>query len=458
MSPRVLIVDDEPGLRQSLGLLLSGAGYEVVSERNGREGLDRALAEPFDLLLCDVRMPELDGIGFLRAYQERGGTGLVVMMSAYGREDAAIAAMQEGAYDYLPKPFRPDEVILTLKKAEERERLRYDVARLKARLDGMEGGAVPAGGMVAESPALRGVLDVIARVAAHKTTVLITGESGTGKEVVARAIHRASPRAGGPFIGINCAAIPESLLESELFGHVRGAFTGAVADKPGYFEQAERGTLLLDEIGEMPLPLQAKLLRVLQEGEIRRVGDERTRKVDVRVLAATARNLEADAESGSFREDLLYRLNVVAIHLPPLRERPEDIPALAHHFARLAGKRLGRRPGLSAAAVGWLAAQGWPGNARELEHTIERAGVLSDHEILEPEDFRTAKSRGASPAALAATAAGTSPTLRETLDVAERTAIAEALAAAGGNRREAATRLGVSLRTLFYKIARHGLE
>ncbi|HZH40465.1 MAG TPA: sigma 54-interacting transcriptional regulator, partial [Gemmatimonadales bacterium] len=232
---RVLIVDDEPGLRQSLGLLLSGEGYEVTTARNGREGLDRALAEPFDLLLCDVRMPELDGIGFLRAYQEKGGTGLVVMMSAYGREDAAIAAMQEGAYDYLPKPFRPDEVILTLKKAEERERLRYDVARLKARLDGMEGGAVPAGGMVAESPALRGVLDVIARVAAHKTTVLITGESGTGKEVVARAIHRASPRAGGPFIGINCAAIPESLLESELFGHVRGAFTGAVADKPGYF-------------------------------------------------------------------------------------------------------------------------------------------------------------------------------------------------------------------------------
>ena len=447
---KVLIVDDEPGLRQSLALLLSGAGYEVASERNGREGLDRALAEPFDLLLCDVRMPELDGLGFLRAYQEKGGTGLVVMMSAYGREDAAIAAMQEGAYDYLPKPFRPDEVILTLKKAEERERLRYDVARLKARLDG---GPPAAGGMVAESPALRGVLDVVARVAAHRTTVLITGESGTGKEVVARAIHRASPRVAGPFIGINCAAIPESLLESELFGHVRGAFTGAVSDKPGLFEQADHGTLLLDEIGEMPLPLQAKLLRVLQDGEIRRVGDQRSRKVDVRVLAATARNLEADAKQGSFREDLLYRLNVVAIHLPPLRERPEDIPALAHHFARLGGQRLGRRLGLSQAAVEWLTAQPWPGNARELEHTIERAGVLSDHEILEPGDFRIP----APPASRAADAA-TPGTLRETLDTAERAAIAEALAAARGNRREAATRLGVSLRTLFYKIARHGLE
>ena len=447
---RVLIVDDEPGLRQSLALLLSGAGYDVASERNGREGLDRALAEPFDLLLCDVRMPELDGLGFLRAYQEKGGTGLVVMLSAYGREDAAIAAMQEGAYDYLPKPFRPDEVILTLRKAEERERLRYDVARLKARLDG---GPPAAGGMVAESPALRGVLDVVARVAAHRTTVLITGESGTGKEVVARAIHRASPRAGGPFIGINCAAIPESLLESELFGHVRGAFTGAVSDKPGLFEQADHGTLLLDEIGEMPAPLQAKLLRVLQDGEIRRVGDQRSRKVDVRVLAATARDLEADVKWGGFREDLLYRLNVVAIHLPPLRERPEDIPALAHHFARLAGQRLGRRLGLSEAAVEWLTAQAWPGNARELEHTIERAGVLSDHEILEPGDFRMP-----APSASRAPDAATPGTLRETLDAAERAAIAEALAAARGNRREAATRLGVSLRTLFYKIARHGLE
>jgi two-component system response regulator AtoC len=446
---RVLIVDDEPGLRQSLALLLSDAGYEVASERNGREGLDRALAESFDLLLCDVRMPELDGLGFLRAYQEKGGTGLVVMMSAYGREDAAIAAMQEGAYDYLPKPFRPDEVILTLRKAEERERLRYDVARLKARLDG----GPPAAGMVAESPALRGVLDVVARVAAHRTTVLITGESGTGKEVVARAIHRASPRAGGPFIGINCAAIPESLLESELFGHVRGSFTGAVSDKPGLFEQADRGTLLLDEIGEMPAPLQAKLLRVLQDREIRRVGDQRSRKVDVRVLAATARDLEADAKRGSFREDLLYRLNVVAIHLPPLRDRPEDIPALAHHFARLAGQRLGRRLGLSGAAVEWLTTQAWPGNARELEHTIERAGVLSDHEILEAGDFRIPAPSVSRPAD-----ATTPGTLRETLDAAERAAIAEALAAAGGNRREAATRLGVSLRTLFYKIARHGLE
>ncbi|HMJ59992.1 MAG TPA: sigma-54 dependent transcriptional regulator, partial [Gemmatimonadales bacterium] len=263
----VLVVDDEPGLRQSLGLLLSDAGYAVTAESDGKKALDRALAESFDLVLCDVRMPEMDGLAFLRSYRSRGGDALVIMMSAYGGEDAALAAMKEGAYDYLPKPFRPDEVVLTLRKAEERERLRHDVAGLRAQL-----ATGPAErGLVAESRAMKAALDLVARVAEHSTTVLITGESGTGKEVIARAIHRASPRAARPFVGINCAAIPESLLESELFGHVRGAFTGATADKAGLFDQASGGTLLLDEIGELPVGLQAKLLRVLQEGEIRRV-------------------------------------------------------------------------------------------------------------------------------------------------------------------------------------------
>jgi len=314
---RVLVVDDEPGLRQSLGLLLTDAGYAVTAESDGRKALERALAEPFDLVLCDVRMPEMDGLTFLRSYRSRGGGALVIMMSAYGGEDAALAAMKEGAYDYLPKPFRPDEVVLTLRKAEERERLGRDVAGLRAQL-----ATGPAErGLVAESRAMRAALDLVARVAEYNTTVLITGESGTGKEVIARAIHRASPRAARAFVGINCAAIPESLLESELFGHVRGAFTGATADKAGLFDQADGGTLLLDEIGELPVGLQAKLLRVLQEGEIRRVGDQKTRRVDVRVLAATARDLAAEAAAGRFREDLFYRLNVVAIELPPLSER-----------------------------------------------------------------------------------------------------------------------------------------
>ena len=445
---RILVVDDEPGLRQSLGLLLTDAGYTVTAEQNGRRALDRAVAEPFDLVLCDVRMPEMDGLTFLRNYRQRGGGALVIVMSAYGGEDAAIAAMKEGAYDYLPKPFRPDEVVLTLRKAEERERLRQEVAGLRAQL-----AAGPAErGMVAESGAMRQALTLVARVAEHNTTVLITGESGTGKEVIARAIHRASPRANKAFVGINCAAIPETLLESELFGHVRGAFTGATGDKAGLFEQASGGTLLLDEIGELPVGLQAKLLRVLQEGEIRRVGDQKNRTVDVRVLAATARDLEAETKSGRFREDLFYRLNVVAIELPPLRERREDIAPLARLFAARLATRFARPLALSDAAVAWLEQQEWPGNVRELENAIERAAVLSNSESLAPGDFSVATdARRTTPDARAGT-------LSDAVEAAERDVITVALAATNGNRREAAKRLGVSLRTLFYKIERYGIS
>lgn len=452
---RVLVVDDEPGLRQSLGLLLADAGYEVTAEGDGAKALERALAEAFDLVLCDVRMPEMDGIAFLRAYKGRGGNALVVMMSAYGGEEAALAAMKEGAYDYIPKPFRPDEVILTLRKAEERERLGNTIATLRAQLDTRPG----ARALVVESPAMRQALEMVARVAAHPTTVLITGDRGTGKEMIAQAIHRASPRAGGPFVAVNCAAIPDTLLESELFGYVKGAFTGATADRPGLFEQAEGGTLLLDEIGELPLPLQAKLLRVLQENEIRRVGDQKTRRVNVRLLAATARDLAGDAAAGRFRHDLFDRLNVVAIHLPPLSERREDIAPLARHFAALLARRLGRRLELSDTAIAWLREQAWPGNVRALEHAIERAAVLSDKEILEPVDLRkeplSAPRSGAPGEGEHGAGSGA---LRDVVERAERAAISDALRAAGGNRREAAKRLGVSLRTLFYKMDRYGLE
>ena len=442
---RVLVVDDEPGLRQSLGLLLTDAGYAVTAESDGRRALERALAEPFDLVLCDVRMPEMDGLAFLRAYRSRGGSALVIMMSAYGGEDAALAAMKEGAYDYLPKPFRPDEVVLTLRKAEERERLGREVAGLRAQL-----AAGPAErGLIVESRQMRAALELVARVAEHNTTVLITGESGTGKEVIARAIHRASPRAARSFVGINCAAIPESLLESELFGHVRGAFTGANADKAGLFDQADGGTLLLDEIGELPGPLQAKLLRVLQEGEIRRVGDQKTRRVDVRVLAATARDLAAEAAAGRFREDLFYRLNVVAIELPPLRQRREDIAPLARHFVARLAQRFGRSLALSDAAVAWLEAQEWRGNVRELENAIERAVVLTDRDALEPQDFaHVPRTTHHAPAGR----------LSDVVEAVERQAIAAALEESSGNRRAAAKRLGVSLRTLFYKMSRYGLD
>jgi two-component system response regulator AtoC len=450
---RVLVVDDEPGLRQSLGLLLTDAGYTVTAEQDGRRALERAVAEPFDLVLCDVRMPEMDGLTFLRNYRQRGGTALVIVMSAYGGEDAAIAAMKEGAYDYLAKPFRPDEVVLTLRKAEERERLRQEVAGLRAQL----ASGPTERGLVVESGPMRQALALVARVAEHNTTVLITGESGTGKEVIARAIHRASPRANKAFVGINCAAIPEALLESELFGHVRGAFTGASGDKTGLFEAASGGTILLDEIGELPLGLQAKLLRVLQEGEIRRVGDQKTRKVDARVLAATARDLAAEIRAGRFREDLFYRINVVAIELPPLRERHDDVAPLARHFAAVLAQRLGRPLSLSDDAIAWLEDQEWPGNVRELENTIERAAVLTNHQILGPADLQS----GPLPSPLShadAEKGEGSGSLRDVTEAAERQAIIAALQATDGNRREAAERLGVSLRTLFYKIDRYGID
>ena len=450
---RVLIVDDEPGLRQSLGLLLADAGYEVATESDGRQALETALRESFDLILCDVRMPALDGLAFLREYQGGGGTALVIMMSAYGGEEAALAAMKQGAYDYIPKPFRPDEVVLTLRKAEERESLGRTIATLKAQLDTTPSARV----LVGESEGMKAAMALVGRVAAHKTTVLITGESGTGKEVIAQAIHRASPRAAEAFVAINCAAIPEMLLESELFGYVRGAFTGATGDKAGLFEQAGKGTLLLDEIGELPLGLQSKLLRVLQESEIRRVGDQKTRRVDVRILAATAKDLAAEAAAGRFREDLFYRLNVVTIHLPNLRERVGDIAPLARHFAAQLAGRMGRRVTLSPTALAWLERQPWPGNVRELEHAIERAAVLCDKALLEPEDLVPVPSRRAADRGTRGDA-GEAVTLRRAVETAEREVIGAALAAVGGNRRAAAERLGVSLRTLFYKMERYGLK
>jgi two-component system response regulator AtoC len=450
---KVLVVDDEPGLRQSLGLLLTDAGYTVTAEQNGKRALERATSESFDLILCDVRMPEMDGLTFLRNYRQRGGGALVIVMSAYGGEDAAIAAMKEGAYDYLPKPFRPDEVVLTLRKAAERERLREEVAGLRAQL-----ATGPAErGLIAESGAMRQALALVARVAEHNTTILITGESGTGKEVIARAIHRASPRGSKAFVGINCAAIPESLLESELFGHVRGAFTGASADKTGLFEAASGGTILLDEIGELPLGLQAKLLRVLQESEIRRVGDQKTRRVDARVLVATARDLEAEVRAGRFREDLFYRVNVVVITLPPLREREDDIAPLAQHFAARLAQRFGRPLALSEDAIAWLEQQEWPGNVRQLENAIERAAVLTNKEILNSADLRNEPLPSPLSQDLGEKGEETG-TLREVVELAERDAIIQALQATEGNRREAAKRLGVSLRTLFYKIDRYRIE
>jgi two-component system, NtrC family, response regulator AtoC len=464
---RLLIVDDDAGLRQSLSLLLQESGYDVVTEGDPERALQRAEGERLDLILCDVRMPKMDGVSFLRRYRADGGQALLIMMSAYGSEDAALAAMREGAYDYLHKPFRPDEVTLTLRKAEEREKLRREVEVLRTSL--RAGGAGDL--VVSESRAMRDVLELATRVARHNTTVLITGESGTGKEVLARAIHRMSPRSDHGFTAINCAAIPEHLLESELFGHVRGAFTGATADRVGLFEAAHDGTLLLDEIGDLPLDLQAKLLRVLEEGEIRRIGGRDARRVDVRVLAATGKPLEAAVERGEFRADLFYRLNVVRLHIPPLRERPDDVPALLTHFAGQAAGRLGHPVSITPSALEALTRHSWPGNVRELRNAVERAAVLGTGGPLEPRDFALAngsangnghlgeangnsghatETNGTVPHATG----GASLDLKSQVEAVERQAILRALEASGGNRRQAASLLGISLRTLFYKMRR----
>lgn len=446
---RLLIVDDDVSLRQSLSLLLGESGYEVLAEGDPERALERASADRFDLILCDVRMPKMDGLTFLRRYRAEQGSALLIMMSAYGNEDAAIEAMREGAYDYLHKPFRPEEVTLTVRKAEERERLRREVETLRSAI----GVDAVRDLVISESRAMRDLMELAARVARHNTTVLLTGESGTGKEVLARAIHRMSPRSERSFTAINCAAIPEQLLESELFGHVRGAFTGANDDRAGLFELADGGTLLLDEIGDLSLGLQAKLLRVLEDGQIRRVGGRDSRTVDVRVIAATARSLDRAVDQGEFRSDLFYRLNVVRLHLPPLRERPEDVPSLLTHFAGQAAQRLGHPVQITPAALAALTHHSWPGNVRELRNAVERAAVLSGERPLEFKDFGL---NGTSPLANGSHtgANGASLDLKSQVEAVERQAILRALEAAGGNRRQAASLLGISLRTLFYKLRR----
>lgn len=457
---RILVVDDEDGMREMLTLTLKRRGYEVSTAANGREALELLGSEPIDIVLTDVRMPELDGLGLIGEMQKSKSPALVLLMSAYADLDTAIEGLKLGASDYVSKPFKAEEVLLKIRMAEERIRLEEERAALEAenaRLRGEGPTVTTVSGIIGKSERLKRVFNTIGKVADYKSTVLILGESGTGKELVAKALHSMSGRNEGPFVPINCGAIPETLLESELFGHAKGAFTDASRNKMGLIEEANRGTLFLDEIGELPLSLQVKLLRFLQEDEIRRVGETRDISVDVRVVAATARDLNEMVKEGGFREDLYYRLNVVQVTLPPLRERRDDIPLLAEHFVEKFGQRLGiESMTISRDAMRALMDFHWPGNVRELENTIERAMVLADEDRIEP-DALPEKIISQEPGERSLAFLDEELSIKKATRAIERELIRRSLERTGGNRTRAAELLEISHRALLYKIKEYGL-
>jgi two-component system response regulator AtoC len=441
---KVLLVDDEPGVLYTLREVLDERGDEVVTATSGQEALERL--EGVEAVVTDLSMPGMDGLALLRAVRERDASLPVIVLTAHGSERAAVHAMKAGAHDYLRKPFDIDEVGLVVERAAEAYRLRGRQRRLEA--EHALGRPI-----IGESAALRRVLDAATRLADRDVTVLVRGETGTGKELLAALLHYQSRRASGPFVRFNCAALPTELAESELFGHVRGAFTGATGPRKGYFAQADGGTLVLDEVGELPLALQPKLLRALQEGELQPVGAGRVERVDVRVVACTHRELAAEVKAGRFREDLYYRLAVVELVMPPLRERREDIPALAEAFARRCAERFGLEGvQLSPELLQQLQQRDWPGNVRELENAVTRLVALS-----------TGGPIGGEP--LTATAAGTQAqggphppqSLREQVNAFERELLQRTLSESGGNQSEAARRLQLSRVTLIDKLKRHGL-
>jgi len=453
MPPRVLVVDDEENVRDMLGVLLRREGFEPSSVANAEVALRELERAPYEYVLCDIRMPGIGGLGLLEKIQERGLQTTVIVMSAYGSTDTAIEAMKLGAYDYVSKPFKPDEIILTLRKAQERERLKLENQSLRRELLGEMAFAE----IIARSQKMKGIFRTIAKVADYKSTVLITGESGTGKELVARALHFNGVRAKGPFVAVNCGAIPETLLESELFGFVRGAFTDATRDKKGLFEEANGGTLFLDEVGELTPGLQVKLLRVLQEDEVRRLGDSQPTKIDVRVVAATVRDLTEAMRTGAFREDLFYRLNVLTVALPPLRERREDIALLVAHFIDEFNKKLGAKvKAVTPEAQRVLLEYPWPGNVRELENAIERAMVLAEGETLGVDDLPE-RIRGGG-ARLAVQLGDEELSIKKWNRAIEEMLIRKALERCNGNRTRASEKLEISLRALLYKIKEFGLS
>jgi two-component system response regulator AtoC len=451
---RILIVDDEEGMRYSLSVILSKNKYKTVAVNDGVAAL-AVLEEDvdFDFILCDLRMPEMDGLTFLDNFCELDLDIMVIMMSAYGTIDLAVEAMKRGAFDYISKPFKPEEILVVLDKAMKR----YELQKRNEELQKEVEGVFHFRNILTQSEKMVEVLQSAEKIADYKTSVLITGESGTGKELVAKAIHYCSSRRNRPFVAINCGAIPEGLLESELFGHLKGAFTDARSNKLGLIPAADRGTLFLDEIGALPTHLQVKLLRVLQEEEVMPVGSTEVLKVDLRVIAATVADLEVLIPAGKFREDLYYRLNIFPVRLPPLRQRTEDIPLLVDHFIEKSSKRLDKKVrGIKSKALPILMDYSWPGNVRELENVIERAVVLCDGDEITPDDigdhirqFRTTSGISSEINDLS---------IKRNAKVLEDRMIRAALKRTGGNRTRAAKLLEISHRALLYKIQEYKIK
>ncbi|HEY7726566.1 MAG TPA: sigma-54 dependent transcriptional regulator [Anaeromyxobacteraceae bacterium] len=451
----ILVVDDEPSMREFLEILFRQQGHEVSTAADVKGALARAAQAPLDVVLTDLRLGRESGIDVLRAVKETWPATEVVMVTAFATTENAVQAMKLGAHDYVLKPFKVDELKLVVQKALEHRALVAENRVLRHRA----GVRAAVGEILGEAPAIREVRQLVEKVAQARTTVLVTGESGTGKEVVARAIHAHGGRRDEPFVAINCGAIPEGLIESELFGHEKGSFTGAGETKPGLFEVAGSGTLFLDEVGDLPAPVQVKLLRTLQERKIRRVGGKADIAVLARIVAATNRDLDAEVKAGRFREDLYYRLNVIQIRMPPLRDRRGDIPFFADHFLDRFATEAGRpRPALHPEASRLLAAWGWPGNLRELANVLERAVTLCEGGQVGPELLPPALRGAVGPAPSPAELPAEGLDLQAHLDAVERRILEQALARSGGVRTEAARLLGLTFRSLRYRLAKYAID
>lgn len=452
---RILIIDDEENMCHMLSKLLAKEGYETDTAHNGQEGLSCINKDRYDYILCDVKMPHMDGLEFLKRSGGQLAQSTVIMMSAYGSIETALQAMKSGAYDFITKPFKTDEVLLTLKKARERELLRRENKLLRERVNSFEKqrGFEQ---IITNSESMKSLLKLAGRVALYDTTVLITGESGTGKELIARGIHLKSERARQPFIAVNCGGVPETLLESEFFGYMKGSFTGADTNKKGLFAAADGGTLFLDEIGELPMPLQVKLLRVLQENEIRPIGSATTQKINVRMIAATARNLEERIKNGLFRDDLFFRLNVVHLEIPPLRKRKDDIPLLANYFlGQLAKKMQHDELKISSSSMTLLMQHDWPGNVREMQNVMEHAAILANKNIILPENLP--RNIGGTQENRRIDDFFDGFSLKEAQKTMEKGLISRALEATGGNKSSAAKLLEISYPSLLHKIKEYDI-